>query len=83
MQETNGNGIGRLVEATGATSMVNNSFSLLRCGVCRKESMNSDNVFLERGNILGRKSYCNIIIFIGVFRKGGKMVLIGLMKVSY
>ena len=30
MRETNGDGIGRLVEATGATAMVNNSFSLLR-----------------------------------------------------
>ena len=30
MRETNGDGIGRLVEATGATVMVNNSFSLLR-----------------------------------------------------
>ena len=30
MRETNGDGIGRLVEATGATAMVNNCFSLLR-----------------------------------------------------
>eukprot|EP00118_Oscarella_pearsei_P009889 m.58176 g.58176 ORF g.58176 m.58176 type:complete len:357 (+) comp34797_c0_seq1:572-1642(+) len=31
-RETNGDGIGRLVEATGAPPMVNNSFSLLRKG---------------------------------------------------
>ena len=30
MRETAGNGVGRLVEATGATPMVNNCFSLLR-----------------------------------------------------
>ena len=30
LRETGGNGVGRLVEATGASSMVNNSFSLLR-----------------------------------------------------
>jgi threonine dehydrogenase-like Zn-dependent dehydrogenase len=32
MRETGGNGVGRLVEATGAASMVNASFSLLRKG---------------------------------------------------
>lgn len=30
MQETGGNGIGRLVEVTGATVMINNCFTLLR-----------------------------------------------------
>ena len=30
MRETGGDGVGRLVEATGATNMVNGSFSLLR-----------------------------------------------------
>ena len=30
MQETGGNGIGRLFEATGAAVMINNCFSLLR-----------------------------------------------------
>lgn len=32
LKETDGNGVGRLVEATGATPMVNNSFSMLRYG---------------------------------------------------
>jgi 2-desacetyl-2-hydroxyethyl bacteriochlorophyllide A dehydrogenase len=32
MRETSGNGVGRLVEATGASVMVNNCFSLLRKG---------------------------------------------------
>ena len=30
LQETDGNGVGRLLEATGASRMVNNCFSLLR-----------------------------------------------------
>ena len=30
MEETDGNGVGRLMEATGAPPMVNNCFSLLR-----------------------------------------------------
>ena len=33
MQETGGNGVGRLIEATGAPPMVNNCFSLLRYDV--------------------------------------------------
>ena len=31
MQETGGNGVGRLFEATGAATMINNCFALLRC----------------------------------------------------
>lgn len=30
MKETAGNGVGRLLEATGSTPMINNCFSLLR-----------------------------------------------------
>jgi len=30
MEETHGNGVGRLLEATGSAAMVNNCFSLLR-----------------------------------------------------
>ena len=33
MQETEGDGVGRLFEATGAAPMINNCFTMLRC-VC-------------------------------------------------
>ena len=40
MRETGGDGVGRLVEATGATTLVNGSFSLLRY-ICIIESIDS------------------------------------------
>ena len=54
MQETGGNGIGRLLEATGASVMINNCFSLLRSDWACSETIAwyTDNYMYYKLNVL-------------------------------
>ena len=66
MNETNGDGVGRIVDASGVSSIVNNCFTMLRYLARRCQNF-----------VMCRYS-CQSLVFV---RKGGKIVLIGLLKV--
>ncbi len=75
MQETGGNGVGRLFEATGAATMINNCFSLLRYVRMTFVSITAIHIPPPPPAMI----YSPAMILL--FRKGGKVGLIGLPKV--
>ena len=68
MEETGGNGVGRLMEATGAPPMVNNCFSLLRYYCSKLFPFHEHSCYFS-------------FFVLCVTRKGGYIVLVGLPKV--
>ena len=92
MRETEGDGVGRLVEATGAASMVNSCFSLLRSPFSLSPSLHLSlslflsilSLSLSLFSLPPSVSSIYILLLKSVnfdCRKGGRVVLIGLPKV--